>query len=252
MKALIKYHASAYVTSAKFVMPLLVYFLFLVGFYGNSPKMVVTSFALSAAVLYIIMVWAGFVFSDSEEAIAEQILILKAKKISTYYISKIVFLFVFSCFMSFIGVIAPVLFNIVFNISGKTLFYKTQDGKLEGLTAASILIGFLIHILAGFLGGTVGFAFHPRIFRNRKVTVIVAMLVGFMGFVKGALMVDFKMAKFFVWIFPPMYDLVKSVDNTEVTNVFPIGDMILPLVAVVVYSVVLSALCVFAVQKKGF
>ena len=241
MFALIRYHISYYIKSSKFVMPLLAYFIFLTISYSAGPVSI-AKIIVSACALYLDMVWVGFAYGDVENPISEQIIMLKCGNMKAYYRSKIIFLFLFSFFMSFIGLLIPSL---------RDLIGKFGKGNVFHLSLASGLEFYVIHVVAAFLGAMVGYFFQPRVFKNRMLIVIVAFLFALMGFVKGPLLQDIPNMKFVTWIFPPVYSMV-TLQTDPNTGLFSRGPFALTVAIAVIYATIFAIFNIYFTKKKGF
>ncbi len=87
MIELTKYHGHSYLKSNKYVMPLAVFFVLLYVNYSIIPLRVIDSFCISCVYAFMIMVWAGIGYNESEPLISRQILVLRVQSASRYYIS---------------------------------------------------------------------------------------------------------------------------------------------------------------------
>lgn len=246
MVALLRYHISHYIKSSKFVMPLLTFFLYLAITFTTGPKTIVSSMILSAIVLYVLMVWAGFVYSDCENPISEQLLMLKCNNMNKYYISKMLFLLTFGAFMSVIGMIVPAGCSIFYSIVGSKLF--TDAG---GFCFANVIQFFLIYLVFAFLGAMVGYFFQPRVFKNKILAIVITFLFAIMGFVQKPLTQDLPILKVVTWIFPPVYSLFADGENVA-GNVIKAGTFIVDMIIISAYATALSIGSVYLSRKKGF
>lgn len=241
MFALIRYHVSYYIKSSKFVMPLLIYFVFLTLLYSQGSA-TVSKMLLSASALYLIQVWTGFVYSSVENPVSEQVIMLKSGNLKAFYRSKIVFLFIFSGFMSVVGILLPIIRDII--------------GKVSSGSGASmsVMLGIqflFIHLTCSFLGAMVGYFFQPRVFHNKKLIIILSIIFAIMGFVKGPLVQDMPGMMAVTWVFPPMYSVV-TLEPLKSSGLFPAGDFILVVGVSFLYSIILAVLNIFLLRKKGF
>jgi hypothetical protein len=141
MKEIVRYHTNVYFKSNKIIMPLLLWIAFLKISYSQTGLSYVPDIVMSSGCLFFIMIWIGFGCMDIENPISEQILIIKVKNADRYYISKIVFLLLIGLGMSAIGVVIPLLINIM---NGYRLFNRT-------ITLEDILCGLLLLFILAFL-----------------------------------------------------------------------------------------------------
>jgi hypothetical protein len=108
--------------------------------------------------------------------------------------------------LSLIGVLIPALQEI-FN---QMFTYR--------VTFFDISIAFVLHCCTGFLGAMAGAFFHPRIFRDRKLAILLAISTALIGYTKGPLIAEIPMIRFVIWIFPPLYDIMECFTGNKYFN----------------------------------
>lgn len=239
LKELLKYHFMIYKKSNKFIMPLLVWMICMYTFYSTKPISVVSSFGVSMGALFYIMVWIGLSYTEIDDPISEQLLILKVESENIYNVSKILFLVLIGIVMSFIGIMIPVIINTIDNFQLYT----------RALTLGDIGSGFLLHSFVGLLGAVTGILFHPRTMKDRKMAVILTFSIALMSMVKGPMKLKIPMTRFITWVFPPLYNITEYFNGDEYFLMHDIGSAILH---ISVYSIILIFLQLYFLKKNKF
>ena len=93
-------------------MPLAVLLVLLYSIYSSKPVGVIDSLTVSSVFIFLVMVWIGATACDMENAVSEQILILRMQSAVKYYISHTVFLFLMGMMVSLIGILFPVIMDL--------------------------------------------------------------------------------------------------------------------------------------------
>lgn len=239
MKELIKYQVRIYFKSSKIIMPLLLWLIFLRISYSQKPLEYNPNIVMSAGVLFFIMTWIGYSYMDLEDSISEQIIILKIQNMNLYHCSKMMFLILIGAIMALIGIAFPVLQNIAI---GETLFKRD-------IIFCDIIGGVLLHCITAFNGAVVGALFHPRIIRNRKIAVLLALSVALIGYTTGVVEKNIPITRFFTWIFPPVYKILESFNGYEY---FSVRNMVFPILYGSIYSVIVILIQISLLKKIKF
>lgn len=109
---LIKYRSIMYLSSNKFIVPMMVYLMFTYITYKEKPQSFVPDSTVSALMAGYIMLWISFTFFENEDIVAERVLYCNVQQNKVrYYGSKIVTLFLISGILSLIGAIYPFFVN---------------------------------------------------------------------------------------------------------------------------------------------
>ena len=236
MKGLVNYQFKTFVKSSRFIMPMAVYLILMVMISSGAIKSVVSVMAISTVVLYFLMVWSGFVFSDSEDIIAEQIAVLKAGNNKRYYTSKVVFIMCWGIGYAVIGTFIPIIWAII--------------GGFDDFTLMNVLAGFLMQLFCCMLGGNIGLLWHPRVMNDRKIAAIGAFSVSAMGLICGPLSQEFGFLMFLRWICPPIYNILDECGMREAS--LDLVNLALPLGWCFGYTIILGIIIVSVLNKKGF
>lgn len=239
LRALLKYHTSVYIKSSKYVMPIVLWLICMQVFYTMIPVFVVSSFVTSMGFLFFIMVWVGRTYTEIEDSVSEQLLILKVKSEHLYYMSKIVFLSLVGTVFAVVGLVYPLLQNV---LTGYRLYTRP-------ITMLDVVSALVLHILVAVLGGMVGTIFHHRIMKERRIGVILTFSLALMSIVKGALIQDLPVSRIIMWVFPPLYDTMVCFRDQDY---FVINGLLRGTLYIVTYTGVLIALQLYLLKRNKF
>lgn len=239
MKNLLSYHFKVYLKSNKLLLPFLIYLLYLFTAYSIMPYSIVSSFSESAWVVFFIMTYVGFSYTELENSVTEQLVLLKVKNDNLYYISRIIVLVIVGVIMSVIGMLYPVINNI----------YNSSQLFTRDLLLSDIIFGLLLHCMMGFLGAMTGSLFHPRIIKNRKIAILMVFFTAVLAVAKGALIEEVPFMGFITWIFPPVYNMLVTFTNSEF---FSLQTMVIPFLWGLTYGTVLMIVQIHFLKKNKF
>ncbi|WP_010296952.1 hypothetical protein [Clostridium senegalense] len=238
-KELLKYHFMVYMKSNKIIMPFLVWMICMYTVYSTSPISIVSDFIISMICLFYIMVWIGLAYIEIEDPVLEQLLILKVENENIYNISKTLFLAFIGIVMSLIGVVIPIIINI---ITGFQLFTRE-------LTIIDISSAFILYSFIGLLGTVTGTLLHPRIMKNRKMAVIMTFTIALMSMIKGPMNTEIPSTCFITWIFPPLFNITQRFTGKEY---FIMQDVVSVLLYISVYSSIIIFLQLYFLKRNKF
>ncbi|KNZ40842.1 hypothetical protein [Acetobacterium bakii] len=239
MKNLLRYHFKVFLKSNKLLVPFLIYLFYLFTAYGIIPYSIVSSFSESAWVVFFIMTYVGFSYTEVENPVTEQLVLLKVKNDNLYYLSRIVVLLIVGIIMSVIGMLYPVISNI----------YNSSQLFTRELLLSDIMFGLALHCMMGFLGAMTGALFHPRIIKNRKIAILMVFFAAVLAVAKGALIEEVPFIGFITWIFPPVYDILVTFTNNEY---FSLQTIAIPFLWGLLYGTALMFVQIYVLKKNKF
>ncbi|SUY45233.1 Uncharacterised protein [Clostridium putrefaciens] len=200
--ALFKYNYKIYIKCNKFLIPLLIFCIFQLIFYGTDSVDFTSSIIICANVVFFMMTWIGFSYCETQDFLTEQIVFLKVNNNKLYWVSKILFMWMVGIIVSLIATTWPLAVNLLNNGNG-SLFNN-------GITLNNVLLGFFIYILVTFMGVILGMTFQTKITGNRNRGVMLMFLIALLSALKGPLIKEFPIAKAITWLLPPVYDVITS------------------------------------------
>ncbi|HHV10747.1 MAG TPA: hypothetical protein GXX75_10785 [Clostridiales bacterium] len=207
--------------------------------YSEANLSYVPNIVMSMGVLFFVMTWIGYSYQDVEEPVSEQLLVLKLQSADFYNLSKVVFLLIISLSFSVIGIAFPMIQNVlnhfrVFN---------------RAITFLDIIAGVVLHFIVAAVGIGLGSLFHPRIVKDKKMSVLMVVTAALLGYTKGAVILKILALQFLLWIFPPVYDILASFNGMEY---FGIRHMVLPVLYGCVYCLAVVMLQLLCLKKVKF
>lgn len=237
LMSVLKYNFKMYMKSYKHIMPFFVFIIYMVMSYNMRPIDMVGIMISSAAFIFALMTWIGFTYCNNVELVAEEVLILKLKSHTRYWISKIIFMSVVGLFFSALSIGVPVICNLIFNI------FKAP------VTFSDVFVSFLIHMFLSIIGALIGMLLQPKIISNRKMAMLGAIFIVVMSIVKGPVINEFPYSKYIMWIFPPINEISKAYLNLIHFN---ISNLIMPLIIMIIYIFIESFILIKRMKKVLF
>ena len=235
--SVLKYNFKMYMKSHKYIMPFFIFIIYMVMAYSIRLLDIVGSMVSSAAFLFALMTWIGFTYCSNIELIAEEVLILKLKSHTRYWISKIIFMGVVGAFFSILSVGLPIIYNLICNV------FKYP------VTFSDIFVSFFIHTFLSIIGALIGMLLQPRLISNRKMAILGAIFIVLMSIIKGPVINEVPYSKYVMWIFPPINEV-----STAYLNLmhFNIADLIMPLIIMIIYIFIESFILIKRMKKVLF
>ena len=235
--SVLKYNFKMYMKSHKYIMPFFIFIIYMVMAYSIRLLDIVGSMVSSAALLFALMTWIGFTYYSNIELIAEEVLILKLKSHTRYWISKIIFMGVVGAFLSILSVGLPIIYNLICNV------FKYP------VTFSDIFVSFIIHMFLSIIGALIGMLLQPRIISNRKMAILGAIFIVLMSIIKGPVINEVPYSKYVMWIFPPINEV-----STAYLNLmhFNIANLIMPLIIMIIYIFIESFILIKRMKKVLF
>ncbi len=231
---LVKYQMTLFFRGSKFIMPLVIMAVFLYMMYSIKPTGIVDSFSISGYLVFFIMVWISLLVSSSEDVVMEQIQLLRVQKSVYYYFSKVIFLMAVGLIVELICLIFPIVQNI---LNHNELF-------LRQLTVYDLLNAFLLLGGCSFAGGSIGSLFHPRVLRDRKLAIVLTVLVTVLASIRTVLTQEVPILKAVLFIVPPLDRISVVYGQTDVFQLHQTMVIFLWLVFYgIVFSMVKSVIC---------
>lgn len=235
--SVLKYNFKMYMQSHKYIMPFFVFMIYMGMAYYITPVDIVGSMVSSAAFLFVLMTWIGFTYCNNVDLIAEEVLILKLKSHTRYWISKITFMSVVGGFFSVLSIGVPMIYNLICNV------FKFP------VTFTDIFVSFLVHMLLSVIGALIGMLFQPRIISNRKMAILGSIFIVVMSIVKGPVINEFPYVKYIMWIFPPINEISKAYLNLMH---FDMPNLVMPLINMIIYIFIESFILIKMMKKILF
>jgi hypothetical protein len=156
-----------------------------------------------------------------------------------YNLSKIIFILLIGVLVSTIGVAFPVLQNAFI---GNSLIKRN-------IIFSDIIGGMLLHCISAFLGALTGAFVHPRILKNRKLAVLLALSIALIGYTSGVIAENIPVTRIILWLFPPVYPILESFNGYEYFNMH---NIIFPLFYGSIYCIILISVQIQLLKRNRF
>lgn len=206
IKAIMRLEALNYKKSNRFIVPLLIYFIYFELAYRVGPVELVSSYALQGIVLFFIMLIVAVTFCDSEHEEIQQIMIVKLGKEKQIwlYISKLFLLGSWELVLSILALIYPLI-----------KYFSSNQFLTVTPSATDIIIGFLIINLFGLLGILLGFMLNNNVIKDRRLQICLILLCALVAIVGNRITEDFGLARYILWIIPPIGTITKWIKHSS-------------------------------------
>lgn len=218
-------------------MPMAVTGIFLWVLYSVSPHSIVDSYAITMVFVFLVMVWVSLAYHDTQNIVAEQLIMLKLKSQTKTYVMQCAFLLLISIAFSLFLVLVPA------SLSYLRPLYK------RSITVSDITIAVLLHSLAGYVGSGLGGILHPRIINNRLVTMFTAVLISLLCIIKPGIHTMLPFTTYITWALPPIAEFCTRFSNQSFFNV---TDVLVTAVQLLVYGVILTSAKIALLVKNKF
>jgi hypothetical protein len=185
-----RFHMALYLRTSRFAMQAVALVLFVALLYAVAPAEAVSDFTLSAAFLFLLMVWAGF--GAAGDPAMEQLLTVKAGGALKRQLGDALFLAALSAFSGLVAVGYPAAVNAIMR---------------GGLYLRPLTLTDALQFSAALLGGVTGAFFHPRVVADRKLAALMALLLTVSGLVKPGIASLWPPFFYGQWLFPPLSDV---------------------------------------------
>ncbi|RGU95880.1 hypothetical protein DWW31_02590 [Clostridium sp. AF15-17LB] len=236
---LTRYGLHIYFKGNKFIMPLVVIIVYQYTMYTIMPVGIVDSFVMASYLVFFVLVWVGLSVSADENPVMEQIQLLRVRSSLCYYISRSAILAVLGLLVSAVCVLFPVIQNA---LNHKALF-------LRPLMAYDVLNAFILVAGCSFAGGALGSLLHPRVMEDRRLAVVLTVLLSVLTVVRTGLVQEIPFLKCMAWILPPLDRIAYIYGNVDEFQILQTG---LIFVALVGYGAVLTVIKSCICQKRKF
>lgn len=235
----LRYQTRVYLRSNKPIMPFAVLILLVGLLYAVMPVLPADSYAASATVLSFVSAWLGLSYAEVEDPVSEQLIVLKLGSIVKYQAAYTLFLVLVGLAAGALAVVLPL---IQYAIHGEAL-YEVQ------VNVSTVLYALVLHTCVAFMGTSTGAFFHPRLFPNRQITLLLICFALLLGFVKIGLHRMFPFTAALTWIFPPISEISETFSGM---GLFSLGPVAAVAGRCLLYGGVLTAIRITVIARRRF
>lgn len=204
-KELVRYNLNDYFRSTKFILPIIAIALLQIGVYGTSPLQLIDSVLISSIYTFLIMIWVGYSYNSLEDETSQELIILKMRSSSKYYLSQGVLL---ACLCTFVSLICSFVPSISDIISQHTVFERT-------VTSGDLFSFIILFLGTTFSGAFLGSLIHPRIISNKKNALVLVLLIAVLCLIKTVIISEKSYLAYFLWVLPPISSMVEFFSKTD-------------------------------------
>ncbi|GAB4074134.1 ABC transporter permease [Barrientosiimonas marina] len=234
MKELVSYYVSDYIKSYRYVPPLTIYLIAVVINYTYKPSPVLSSTAMTAVYLFLLMAWFTLTFFHTENPVQQHLTILHAKSKAKVFLAKYITMSLCVIALSASSVAYPV----VLGMFGATI------------SIPKLTIGFLSHIFLGVLSVSITALFTRHIAKNSGMAWLGIIFVLLASIASAGLHDALPHAlQWIAWALPPVPYLMSLMGGTNAASIFPAIGFVYVWLAI--YSAILI-LMFFWIQHRGY
>ena len=198
-----KYRLHIWKRGHLYIMPLVVLALYDGFCYSIRPAQLVTCVVMLCFVLFLTMVWMGYMITGREDPVEEQLLYLRVVRKSLYYIGKSLFLLAVQLIFSALAMAIPMMLAVM-----------QTDMFFGPITAGVLVQSFLLLSGSASAGIALGSLLSPQVMRDRKLSLLLTVLLAFVS-VLGSVLKKYVVAGWFVWLLPPISAVGEAYGNSS-------------------------------------
>jgi len=188
---------------------------------------------------FILMTFVSLSMNENEEIVEEQLLLLHGNSWGAYCVAREITLLLISCLYGVLHTVGPVIVNCFNHFS-----YFTRT-----LTVGDVIMGAMIILGSGFAGIAIGDFLHPRIMSDRKMAIIVVVVIMILSIVKDAVIEKYKFLMCFGMLLPSVMKPACDLGNGDYFDVKSVMAFILMMVLYYLVVVIIKNL---AMNRKKF
>ncbi len=195
--AICKYETEKLLKSRKWLVPAVLFILYLGMSYSVGPLDILSSFGICSLAVFVGMTAIFFMYEGIHYQAMDQTVFIRISGKKSFYAGKVLLVGKAGMIVGAVSVLAPV---IQYMINGKD-FFTTP------LTMEIAISGFVLCFLSGFCGGMTAILLNDRFIPKKEASIVLCILIVLLTIVKGGLHEKFPFVKWISWVLPPLYDL---------------------------------------------
>ncbi|MDE7222145.1 MAG: hypothetical protein K2O34_00005 [Acetatifactor sp.] len=198
-----KYRLHLWKRGHLYVMPLVVLALFDGFCYSIRPAQLVACVVMLCFVLFLTMVWMGYMIAGREDPVEEQLLYLRVARKRSFYIGKSLFLLAVQLIFAAFAMAIPLLLSVM-----------TADMFSDPITVWDLVQSFLLLFGSAGAGITLGSLLSSQVMRDRKLSLLLTVLMAVVS-VLGSVLKKYAAASWFAWLLPPISAIGAAYGNSS-------------------------------------
>lgn len=237
--ALVRYNLKDYLQSTKIILPTITLVLLQIAVYNTSPLKLVDSVLMSCLYTFLIMIWIGYAYNSLEDPVSQQLIILKIKNSTSYYLSQNVLLSILCIVISGVCSLVTIISNLV---NHSSLFERN-------ITGYDICTFFTLFLCSTLTGAFLGSLIHPRILTDKKLALLLVLLIATLCLTKEGLLAKNHYLAYVLWVLPP---IEKYVNLFMETNRLDMQVLSLFSLLMMVYAIFYSVIRIVLLNRIKF
>ena len=235
----VKFDVVLFFKSPRFIIPLLanIIFLFFMYYGNNGTYDISTVLFITAFFSFYLMLLVGNSILSLKNEKLEQILLLRIGKYAVS-ISELFFIFFLSLLVIMMNYGMPMIVNSI------------EDGCFikQHISMQNNLCLLIIIWLSGITGGVIGDFFHSNIIKDRRMVVLITMLIAVLTISKEAIVGQIQCSRYIFFMLPPLNEIVLCINSTSGLIVF--RECCFFILKMVAYVFIVFNLKCFILNKK--
>ncbi|MFP3919514.1 hypothetical protein U5N28_17070 [Lysinibacillus telephonicus] len=199
MSAFIRYQIISYVRSLKFIPPVVIFFawVFILYAYKNVP--ILSSYAVSSIVMYLIMTWITMSIFTLDEESEKHILISHLKRKVSYLFGK---------WLTILIVMIPLLLFAIF-------FPIITDSFKGNMSIQLYAYAFYSHLVFMAFGILVGTLFSATKLATKKYAWLSSVFIIVVSLASKSIIEISLFFKWILWVFPPVFKVIGYMEGED-------------------------------------
>ncbi len=222
--------------SGRWSFPLILLVAYLAMTYSMAPAGVLNTFAVSSYVFFLLMLSFALLVNSMDAEMVDQSILSKCREhLQIFYMARVLSISLYT----FLGTVIAMTFPLIrYAISGTGFF-------LRPFTVSDIVVGLVLHYILGMIGAVFGLILNGRVIKKRQIAVGIAVLFAIICIVKDALIIDFPIMQYILWILPPISNIVKRVGEASIFQM-----SLIPLIIWGIMYFIIEWICYVICMKK--
>ncbi len=230
MKAFVRYQLISYIRTLKFIPSAAIFLVWVFILYAYKNVPILSSYAVSSIALYLTIAWITMSIFTMEEESEKHILFAHLKSKGRFLAGK------------WIG-----LLIIMFILALFAIFYPLIIGSFfRKMTVGDYGMAFYSHIIFAFFGILVGTLFSATTLSLKKYAWLSAVFVIIASLATKSLIESFPFLEWIVWIFPPVFKVIKYMEDPIIVDI----SFMIDLIFVLLYTLGIAVLTFFLFKRK--
>lgn len=203
--AFLSYQNKKFLRNFQYIGPVVIYLIWLMINYMYRDLPILPSYAISMIGLLPIITWITIVNFNNDTLNERYLFYIQLTSKVRYLVYKSIYLLIFSIPFILIALFIPLIL----------------DSFSQNITINTILISLLIHMWSVIFGIMLGITVQKWFLNEKKYAWLITILLLLITFIKNILIEHIGGLKWILWIFPPIDNFIKLLNNDNVLLLNP-------------------------------